>query len=67
MSIHFKIIQEEKGFYTFCVEFPGCQTQADTIEDLLYNISERLTFCSFHKKFMFQIGESNSLLLDVGH
>ena len=40
MTINFKIIQEEKGFYTFCVEFPGCQTQADTIEDLLYNISE---------------------------
>ena len=40
MSIHFKIIQEEKGFYTFCIEFPSCQTQADIIEDLLYNISE---------------------------
>lgn len=34
------IEQDEYGFYAFCPELPGCQTQGDTFEDTLANLRE---------------------------
>lgn len=32
--------RDEAGFYAFCPELPGCQTQRDTFEEAVANIRE---------------------------
>ena len=34
------IEQDDDGFYAYCPELPGCQTQGDTIEEAVANIRE---------------------------
>ena len=38
MHYNFKVLQEEKGFWAECIELDGCQTQADSIEELKSNM-----------------------------
>jgi antitoxin HicB len=42
MQYHFKIHKEGKGFWAQCIEFPGCVTQGDTKEELMFNMQEAL-------------------------
>ena len=34
------IEQDDDGFYAYCPELPGCQTQADTFQEAIANIRE---------------------------
>lgn len=34
------IEQDDDGFYAYCPELPGCQTQGDTFEEAVANIRE---------------------------
>jgi predicted RNase H-like HicB family nuclease len=34
------IEKDEEGFYAHCPELPGCQTQGDTLEEVLANLRE---------------------------
>lgn len=34
------IEKDEHGYYTYCPELPGCQTQADSLEEAKENIKE---------------------------
>jgi len=43
MNYHFKIHKEKKGYWAECLELPGCLTQADSIKELEYNMSEALS------------------------
>jgi predicted RNase H-like HicB family nuclease len=42
MKYHFKIHSESAGYWAQCVELEGCQTQADSREELMENIQEVL-------------------------
>jgi len=42
MRYHFKIHEDDNGFWAECSELEGCTTQADTIEQLEKNMSEAL-------------------------
>jgi len=34
------IEKDENGYYAYCPELPGCQTQGDTFEEINANIKE---------------------------
>ena len=36
------IEKAENGYYAFCPELEGCQTQADTFEEVMANIKEAI-------------------------
>lgn len=36
------IERDENGYYAFCPELEGCQTQGDTVEEALDNIKEAI-------------------------
>lgn len=42
MKYHFKIQPEDIGYSAFCIEFDGCVTQGDTMEELKKNMEEAL-------------------------
>jgi len=42
MHYHFKIHKEAKGYWAECVELKGCQTQADTMDELEKNMEDAL-------------------------
>lgn len=42
MYYHFKIHKEASGYWAECLELEGCQTQADTLEELLDNMKDVL-------------------------
>lgn len=42
MRYHFKVHKEKEGFWAECIELPGCVTQADTKEELEFNMQEAL-------------------------
>ena len=42
MKYHFKIKKEKNGYWASCIELDGCQTQANTLEELHTNMKEAL-------------------------
>ena len=36
------IEKDENGYYAYCPELEGCQTQGDSIEEVLVNIKEAI-------------------------
>ncbi len=36
------IEKDERGYYAYCPELEGCQTQGDTLEEVLSNIKEAI-------------------------
>ncbi len=42
MYYHFKVHQEDKGFWAECIELDGCQTQGNSIEELKENMLQAL-------------------------
>jgi len=36
------IEKDEYGYYAYCPELEGCQTQGDTLEEILCNIKEAI-------------------------
>jgi predicted RNase H-like HicB family nuclease len=42
MGLKFSVVIEKdaEGYYVYCSELPGCQSQGDTKEDALANIRE---------------------------
>lgn len=42
MKYHFRIYSDASGYWAKCLELEGCQTQADTREALVLNLSEAL-------------------------
>jgi len=36
------IEKDEQGYYTYCPELEGCQTQGDTLEEVLCNAKEAI-------------------------
>ena len=36
------IEKDEYGYYAFCPELEGCQTQGDTLEEVMANIKEAI-------------------------
>lgn len=42
MKYNFKIHKEIKGYWAECIELEGCLTQGETMEELIYNMSEAL-------------------------
>ena len=42
MHYHFKVHEEENGFWAECIELEGCQSQGDTIEELELNLKDAL-------------------------
>ncbi|MEJ5339033.1 MAG: type II toxin-antitoxin system HicB family antitoxin [Aquificaceae bacterium] len=37
------VIEKDKhGFYAYCPDLPGCQTQGDTFEEVMKNIREAI-------------------------
>jgi antitoxin HicB len=45
MKYHFKVYKEDHGYWAQCLDFEGCQTQGDTIEELEKNLKEVLDLC----------------------
>ena len=43
-QIVYRIEHDEHGFYAFCPELPGCQTQGDTFAEAVINIHEAARF-----------------------
>ena len=37
------IEKDESGYYAFCPDLPGCQTQADSFEEAITNIKEAIS------------------------
>lgn len=42
MKYHFKVHSEGNGYWTECIELPGCVTEADSMEELKENAQEAL-------------------------
>ncbi len=40
MKYHFKIHKEKKGFWSECIELPGCVTEGDSKEELFLNMQD---------------------------
>ena len=36
------IEKDEHGYYAYCPELPGCQSQGDTLEEAIANIKEAI-------------------------
>ena len=36
------IEKDEHGYYAYCPELPGCQSQGDTLEEAVANIKEAI-------------------------
>lgn len=45
MAYRFNIVieQDKHGYYVYCPELEGCQSQGDTFEDAMDNIREAIT------------------------
>jgi predicted RNase H-like HicB family nuclease len=41
-KVNVVIEKDECGYYAFCPELEGCQTQGDTLEEILANIKEAI-------------------------
>lgn len=41
-KISIVIEKDEYGYYAYCPELEGCQTQGDTLDDVLANIKEAI-------------------------
>lgn len=39
-KVNFIIEKDEDGYYAYCPELPGCQTQADSLEEVRDNMKE---------------------------
>lgn len=37
------IEKDESGYYAFCPDLPGCQTQGDSFEEAITNIKEAIS------------------------
>ena len=66
MAVQLNVVIEKDadGFYAYCPELPGCQSQGDTFEEIMANIREAAELCIQHQ------GGSTSLLqrrLKVGY
>lgn len=42
MVYHFRVHEEQSGYWAECVELPGCATEAETVEELRSNAEEAL-------------------------
>lgn len=42
MVYHFKVHEEENGYWAECLELPGCATEADSFDELRANAEEAL-------------------------
>jgi predicted RNase H-like HicB family nuclease len=40
LKINVVIEKDENGFFAYCPELPGCQTQGDSFEEIMTNIQE---------------------------
>lgn len=40
MKVNVVIEKDENGYYAFCPELKGCQTQGDSLDEVLLNIKE---------------------------
>lgn len=42
MAIKMNVVieKDQDGYYAYCPELPGCQTQGDTFEEVMANIRE---------------------------
>lgn len=36
------IEEDEHGFYAYCPQLPGCQTQGDTMDEVIANIRDAI-------------------------
>ena len=41
-KINIVISKDEHGYYAYCPELPGCQTQGDNFEEIMVNIREAI-------------------------
>jgi predicted RNase H-like HicB family nuclease len=41
-NVSIVIEKDDDGYYAYCPELDGCQTQGDTVEDVLTNIHEAI-------------------------
>jgi predicted RNase H-like HicB family nuclease len=41
-KVNIVIEKDEHGFYAYCPELEGCQTQGDSLEEVLKNIKEAI-------------------------
>lgn len=39
-KLNILVEEDEHGYYAYCPELPGCQTQADSLEEAKENIKE---------------------------
>lgn len=42
MKYNFKIHREDNGYWAECIELDGCNSQGDSLEELIKNIKEAL-------------------------
>ncbi len=62
MQYHFKIYKERNGYWAKCIELQGCNTQADTLEELKINSTEALNLFlneTFDSKTIFPLPKIN--------
>jgi predicted RNase H-like HicB family nuclease len=41
-KVNVVIEKDEQGYYAYCPELDGCQTQGDSLEEILANIKEAI-------------------------
>ena len=41
-KVNIVIEKDENGYYAYCPQFEGCQTQGDSLEEVLSNIKEAI-------------------------
>ena len=57
------IEKDENGYYAYCPELEGCQTQGDSIEEVLVNIKEAI---ELYWQTLSQVERREQLSIDVG-
>ncbi|OGU46223.1 MAG: hypothetical protein A3H45_05235 [Ignavibacteria bacterium RIFCSPLOWO2_02_FULL_55_14] len=57
------IEKDEHGYYAYCPELEGCQSQGDSVEEVLVNIKEAI---ELYWQTLSQVERREQLSIDVG-
>lgn len=66
MNYNFKIHSEDNGYWAECIELEGCNTQGDSLEELIKNIKEALeVYLNINLKHFSYLSKGNIIQIEI--
>ena len=62
-KVNIVLNKDEHGYYAYCPELEGCQSQGDSVEEVLVNIKEAI---ELYWQTLSQVERREQLSIDVG-